>query len=297
VGIDIEGKSAEQLSALITEAAKRPPEHATIIDPHALSKHFEEGRFTDCIIRVKIGDASADVDTGRPAKRLRGMESEGPADQDRDLRVIKAHAVILASRSAYFERAMGAEWRESQDRSFEVEVADETGEATNLDGQCRSLMRTCHWFTQTRVPCFMPEYVTFQRLIKMCYGTTFIKEGDRDLDVSELVWLVYVANAFECMDAVRQCMATLQGWHMDWEGAVQCIELTEMLKDVEGVGDLAKKAAGVVAKAVGPVHKLFTPAQGERDGGDVLGGLRLSKKVKVRKTLVHLSTRIVFNNF
>jgi hypothetical protein len=129
VGIDTKGKSADQLSALITEVATRPPEHATIIDPHALSKHFEEGRFTDCTIRVRIGDAPADDgDTGPPAKRLRGMESEGPADQDHDVRVIKAHAVILASRSAYFERAMGAEWRESQDRSFNVEVADETGE-------------------------------------------------------------------------------------------------------------------------------------------------------------------------
>jgi hypothetical protein len=44
--------------------------------------------------------------------------------------VIKAHALVLASTSPYFERAMGGEWRESQDRSFEVEVADETGEAS-----------------------------------------------------------------------------------------------------------------------------------------------------------------------
>jgi hypothetical protein len=133
----------------------------------------------------------------------------------------------------------------------------------------------------------VPEYVTFQRLIKLCYGTTFIKEGDRDLDLSELVWLLYVANAFECMDAVRQCMATLQGWDMDWEGAVQCLELTETLKGVQGVGlrDLAKKAAGVVAKEVGPVYALFVPVKDDedgQDGGDALAGLRLSEKVKVR---------------
>jgi hypothetical protein len=107
---------------------------ASIIDPNALYKHFEEGRFTDCTIRVKIGDAPADnVNTGPPAKRLRsgsgrGMESRGSADQDQDVRVIKAHALVLASRSAYFERAMGGEWRESKDRSFEVEVTDEQGE-------------------------------------------------------------------------------------------------------------------------------------------------------------------------
>jgi hypothetical protein len=133
LGIDTKGKSAEQLSTLITEAATRPSENTTTIDPKVLSKHFEEGRFTDCTIRVKIGDAPADdVDSGPPAKRLRSGKSQvtkthGPADQNRDVRVIKAHALILASRSAYFERAMGGEWRESQDRSFEVNVTDETG--------------------------------------------------------------------------------------------------------------------------------------------------------------------------
>jgi hypothetical protein len=129
VGIATEGKSAEQLSTLITEAATKKPPAPTpnVIDPNALSKHFKEGRFTDCTIRVKRRD-------GQTAKRLRserseGTETEGSADGEEGVHVIKAHAVILASRSAYFERAMGGEWRESQDRSFEVEVANEEGEA------------------------------------------------------------------------------------------------------------------------------------------------------------------------
>jgi hypothetical protein len=139
VGIDTKGKSAEQLSTLITEAATRSSEHTTTIYPKVLCKHFEEGRFRDCTIRLKIGNAPADdVDTGPPAKRLRsekhkGTTCQGPADQNHDVRVIQAHAVILASRSAYFERAMGGEWRESKDRSFEVEVADEEGKATDSD--------------------------------------------------------------------------------------------------------------------------------------------------------------------
>jgi hypothetical protein len=125
VGIHTQGKSAEQLSTLIMEAAtKRPPAPApNVIDPDALSKHFEEGRFTDCTIRVKLSD-------GRPAKRAKKKRRKGSgAAAANNVHVIKAHAVILASRSAYFERAMGGDWRESKDRSFEVEVADETGEA------------------------------------------------------------------------------------------------------------------------------------------------------------------------
>jgi hypothetical protein len=141
----------------------------------------------------------------------------------------------------------------------------------------------------------MPEYVTFRRLIKLCYGTTFIKEGDRDLDVSELVRLIHVANAFECMDAVRQCTVALQGMELDWEGALQCIELTDMLKDVEGMEGLAKKAAEVLAEEVGPVDELFTPAE-RNDGGDVLGGLRLSARVKVRITHVNTASFLSAHN-
>jgi hypothetical protein len=129
----------------------------------------------------------------------------------------------------------------------------------------------------------MPGHATFRRLIKLCYGTTFTKEGGRDLDVSELLRLIHVANAFECMDAVKQCTVALQGMELDWEMAVQCLELTDLLNGVEGMGDLAVKAADVIAKELGPVHELFVPAKhGEDDGGDVLGGLRLSEKVKVR---------------
>jgi hypothetical protein len=127
----------------------------------------------------------------------------------------------------------------------------------------------------------MPDFVTFRRLIKMCYGSTFIKEGDRDLDVSELVRLIHVANAFECMDAVKECATGLTNLDLDWEGALQCLELTDMLKDVEGMADLAEKAQKVLAKEVGPLDELFTPAKDGEDGENVLGGLKLSSKVKV----------------
>jgi hypothetical protein len=131
LGISSEGKSAEDLSVLVKGAAQKPP---SFIDPNALSKHFEEGRFTDCTIRVKIKEDSTNIAPNRPAKRRRtgrskATETEGSADGEEGVHVIKAHALVLASRSAYFERAMGGEWRESKDRSFEVEVADETGEA------------------------------------------------------------------------------------------------------------------------------------------------------------------------
>jgi hypothetical protein len=134
------------------------------------------------------------------------------------------------------------------------------------------------------MPCLVSEYVTFRRLIKLCYGTTFIKEGDRDLDVSELVRLIHVANAFECMDAVKECATALSRGELHWEGSLQCLELTDMLKGVEGMADLAKKAADVIAKEVGPVDELFVPVKDDEYGRGVLYGLKLSEKVKVRTT-------------
>jgi hypothetical protein len=125
--------------------------------------------------------------------------------------------------------------------------------------------------------------VTFRRLIKLCYGSTFIKEGDRDLDFSELVRLIHVANAFECMDAVKECASALTNGDLDWAAAVQCIELTNMLKDVEGMRGLATKAGDMIAKEVGLVHELFVPS-GEKGKPGVLGGLKLSEKVKVSST-------------
>jgi hypothetical protein len=149
LGINTDGKSAEEVNLLLKEAAKKPPPPTPNVIPSALSKHFEEGRFTDCTIRVNIKDDDIPVD--RPAKRPRsekddGTESEGPADGEHGVRVIKAHAVILASRSAYFERAMGGEWRESQDRSLEVEVADETGEASIRHSVIKLCILMSNWY-------------------------------------------------------------------------------------------------------------------------------------------------------
>jgi hypothetical protein len=140
LGISTEGKSAEQLRAVIKGVIQKPQAPSTSLsDPwDTMSKHFEEGRFTDCTIRVKIREASDATVSDRPAKRIKSEGGETPGvgrkdDEINGVHVIKAHALVLASRSAYFERAMGGEWRESQDRSFEVVVADEQGEAIDSD--------------------------------------------------------------------------------------------------------------------------------------------------------------------
>jgi hypothetical protein len=84
---------------------------------------------------VSIADESAEPPIERLPKRVKTGASGSPdgdaisgGDQGPIRREIKAHSVILASRSAYFERAMLGEWSESKDKTFEVVLADEEGE-------------------------------------------------------------------------------------------------------------------------------------------------------------------------
>jgi hypothetical protein len=94
------------------------------------------------------------------------------------------------------------------------------------------------------------------------------------------------------MDAVKHCALALQGGDLDWDGAEQCLELTDMLKGVEGMEGLAKKATNVIVEGMGPVYELFVPVEDEEDGGDVLGGLRLSEQVAVSLLLQRCDRRL-----
>jgi hypothetical protein len=138
LGIDTSDKSARDLRLLIQDTTKQvvPRVAPSTIDPDVLSSHFEEGCFTDCSIRVKIRGSSLAITASasdRPSKRLKSEPTDSPDDaaaegDDLGVRTIKAHSVILASRSEYFKRAMLGQWQESQDKSFEVTLADEEGE-------------------------------------------------------------------------------------------------------------------------------------------------------------------------
>jgi hypothetical protein len=137
------------------------------------------------------------------------------------------------------------------------------------------------------------ECMTFHRLIKLCYGTTFVKDGDRDLNFRELVRLTRMANAFECLDAVKGCATALQRLPLDWEASVECIILADLLKGVDGMAKLAVRAQDALANALGFVHECYVPAGGEEPeelgqmmvGTPYLDGLRLNTRVKVRPSL------------
>jgi hypothetical protein len=81
------------------------------------------------------------------------------------------------------------------------------------------------------------------------------------------------------MDAVRECASALQAKPMTRERAIQCIELADALKGVENMAGLAKEAVRQLARTVGNVHELFTPAA--LDDPAAFCGLTLSDKVKV----------------
>lgn len=67
---------------------------------------------------------------------------------------------------------------------------------------------------------------TFRLLIKHSYGVSYANDQDgKPLGVEELLALVHVANAFEFMGAVKECVGALKTAKLTWEQAVQCVEL------------------------------------------------------------------------
>lgn len=89
--------------------------------PGNLVRIFEEGRFTDLTIRIQVVEHQAANNKRRRTSR-NTHESEGAME------VVQVHAVIMCSRSAYFDRALGGNFKESRDMCIEVEVADAEGQ-------------------------------------------------------------------------------------------------------------------------------------------------------------------------
>jgi hypothetical protein len=136
LNIPCEGKSATSLASAIDATAKassgqsaEAPLGPSGLNQGLLSSYFKDQIFTDCEIHVSLLGQDEDSVSGRPEKRLRVEEGtemteakHAPVD-----RVIRAHAVILATRSKYFERAMQGAWRESTDKRIEITLTNEEG--------------------------------------------------------------------------------------------------------------------------------------------------------------------------
>jgi len=124
-----------------------PPPSPTQAD--RLLEQFEAGKFTDCIVRVSFpeaegaaGPASSSSSAAvaptaaagkgkarRPTKKAKTSETaEAASSTDNGTgrtEDILCHAVILSSRSPYFDSALSRGWSEGEKKVGEIALADE----------------------------------------------------------------------------------------------------------------------------------------------------------------------------
>lgn len=141
LGIPSEGISPDSLRGLIAATIKdgKPKAGPSALDPGVLLDHFENQRLTDCAIRVRLNQPSMDpqrIKAGVPPPPARkrtmsigGMSKQAQAvpvpEYEGDVRIIKAHNIILSSRSRYFEKALQ---KAGPEKVVDVTLADEEGE-------------------------------------------------------------------------------------------------------------------------------------------------------------------------
>lgn len=144
LGIPSDGLSPESLRGLIAATIKdgKPKAGPSALDPGVLLDHFDNQRLTDCAIRVRLSRPSMDpevlkrVQAGAAAPtKKRGMSIGGMNKQlqhspvpemEGDVRLIKAHNIILSSRSRYFEKALQ---KAGSDKVVDVVLADDDGKS------------------------------------------------------------------------------------------------------------------------------------------------------------------------
>lgn len=164
-----------------------PPTNATpgpVAWLATLQQRFLEGRDCDVVVRVTIEQP--------PAKRARADENEsaggngaGHQEQEEDQQKrqqrtvdIPCQSAILNARSAYFDAALSGAFAENE-KKVEIVLAD----ALAVED--------------------------FRLLIKLSCGASYVQEGDVRLPVAIRLRLAFLANAFEFVDCVQECLQSL----------------------------------------------------------------------------------------
>jgi hypothetical protein len=110
------------LKALVSSAVKRKADQAFLFS--TFLEHFLSGELTDCEIRVRHpvdGVLQDDTSNGE-------VSSESLPEERVTIKSIKAHSLLLSSRSNYFRKLLLGNWSESSDKTVTIDVADEQGE-------------------------------------------------------------------------------------------------------------------------------------------------------------------------
>jgi hypothetical protein len=110
-------------------------------------------------------------------------------------------------------------------------------------------------------------YEDFHLLIKLSYGTTYIRDREREIGMDALLRLLQVANAFEFMQAVKECSLAIAPLVTEWDDAVKCFTVFHQLSGVEGMKKAEDAMVKLLCKLIGPLQALWEPCIVKEDIG------------------------------
>jgi hypothetical protein len=176
--------------------ALHPPIH-----PHVqlarLQQQFVEGKHTDMVIRVSV----------------QGADSE-PTD-------IKAHSLVLRTRSPYFDKSLSGEWAEAAERQVELTVEDKQA------------------------------LQDLKLLIKLSYSDSYTHENGRLLPFDTRLRLAARADSLEFVEAVDQVVASLP-LGLDFSALITCLEmdLPRAMADHPGMLHARERMMALLVKGI-----------------------------------------------
>ena len=144
---------------------------------------YIQGSLCDTIVRCAVLPDPArqeqERQQGEEQKEGDGADdAESPATPPRPVLAqphttdIFCHAVVLCARSPYFESCLGGEWKEAQSKT--VEISLESDQAVQ----------------------------DMKVLLKLCYGGSYIYDGEELLNTSTRIRLAFLGSAFEMQECV-----------------------------------------------------------------------------------------------
>ncbi len=186
--------------------------------PSPQPQHAEDGD-------KKMAAAAASL---QQQQQQQQQQQRQPQPQPQGVHTIFARSTILAEKSPYFDRAFRGGWKEGSERQVVLHFDEEA------------------------------DFQDFARLVRLCHGPSFTREtsvggeGTRgNLRREELLRLLLVADSFEVVQCVEDCVANLCV-RMNYSLATKVFQrVPESLKNHAHIRKLLLAAGTALAKGVG----------------------------------------------
>jgi hypothetical protein len=197
--------------------ATHPPTHPQL---PRLQQLFNQGTHTDMVIRVRIGEQQQQQAPAAKRRRTEEAASAGASTAVDQYTDIPTHSLVLCARSPYFDKALGGDWAESEQRRVEVTVENEQ------------------------------ELEDLKLLIKLSYSDSYTHDDGRLLPLETRLRLAARADGLKFVEAVDQIVESLP-LELGFEDAQSCLDaLPPVVEEHPGMAAARGTVLAVLVKGI-----------------------------------------------